>query len=150
MIGPGRREVPRLEDEPDLVEEPAVKPLVNPGDLGDLAELAPGSQDRPDDAEQVELQIRGNDGTGRPEITASTWSIPRSRRIAARSRTSPSTTSKLGEVGEPLAEEPGEVGVAFEDDHPGSGRARAAIARVIGPVPAPSSTTTRAWSQSTS
>ena len=51
VIRPGRREVAGLEDEPDLVEEPPIEPLIDPGDLRDLVVSAERFEDFADDPE---------------------------------------------------------------------------------------------------
>ena len=120
-IGPGRGKVARLEDELDVVEEPPVEPPVDPGHLGDLVVGPVGGEDLLDDPEQVALKVLGERGDGQARDDVVDLVDPAvGRGSSARSRTSPSITSKLGAVVKPLAEQPGEVGVALEDDDAGS------------------------------
>ena len=74
-------------------------------------------QDAPTASKEVRCRSRGNDGTGRPEIT---WSTARSRgRRGSRQVADVALDDlEIGQLAEPLAEQPGEVGVAFDDDDP--------------------------------
>src|SRR3954453_7086392 len=75
--------------------------------------------------------------------------MPRSPRIVVRPRTSPSTTSKLGRRSNRWCSRRAKSGSRSRTTTRQSGRAFSASTRVIGPVPAPSSTSTRALSQGT-
>ena len=63
----------------------------------------------------------GKDGTGRPEMTASTWEIPQPVEDRGQVADVPLDDVEVGVALEPLAEDPGEVGVAFQDHDPAIG-----------------------------
>ena len=148
-VGPGRRQVAGLEHEVDMFEELTIEPPVDPGKFRDLVEGPFRSEDRPDIPEEAALQLlAGTTGPG----------APRSRGRPGRSRDPPGSGTGRGRRLRPPRNwrcDPNRsrrsraksasrsITMTWQ-----SGRAFSAIARVIGPVPAPSSTRTPTRSHS--
>src|SRR3954447_12157438 len=64
-IGTSRGKVAWFEDERDLVEEPAIEPLVDPRHLGNLVERSRRGEHLLDDSKEVPLQLFGERRDGK-------------------------------------------------------------------------------------
>ena len=121
-IGAGGGEVPRLERELHAVEELAIEPQVNPGHLGDLVVGPPGGQDLLDDAEEVALEVLGERGDGQARDHGIDQVDPAPAEDLGQVADVPLDHVEVGEALISFAEDPGEVGVALQDDDPAVGR----------------------------